>query len=68
MSKRRPRNLKKVEVYGDGSFEGSVPYIYCTTEFKPLRVTLDAQFGIEDLEWIARKMRKAQEGCQNDKG
>jgi len=62
---RKPKNIKSMEIKDDGSFwtDGG-HYVFCDAISKPLRVTLDADFGIQDLEWILNRMRmiKKREG------
>ena len=58
--RRKPRNLKKVEVFDDGSLHGLNPYVNYDADMLPIRVTLDGVFGIEDLIWIIDKINNTQ--------
>ena len=61
---RKPKNLKEADADTTGFTCISSPYVYCDFTMKPLRVTLDGEFGIQDLEWIIEKMI-AHEGAIN---
>jgi hypothetical protein len=54
---RKPRNLRKVKVGANGSLYGLNPYVHYDPNNIPTRVTLDAEFGIEDLVWIINKIK-----------
>lgn len=63
----KPRNLKGLDVYDGGEFSNSHPYVYFNPNPAPQSwhartkrrlVTLDGKFEVEDLEWIAKKMRE----------
>lgn len=56
---KKPKNLKKVYTTYR-YFECINPYVSCLFETKPLRVTLDGQFGIKDLEYIVARMKKVE--------
>ena len=55
---RKPRNLKAATVDHDGSIGCSDPYVSWWAPRLPSRVTLDGEFGIQDLEWIITQMKK----------
>ena len=54
---RKPRNIKNIKLDKNG-FYGVNPFASFSNEIKPLRVTLDGEFGIQDLEWIVFHMKR----------
>ena len=57
---KKPKNLKRAEIDRAG-FACMGPYVYCDFTTKPLRITLDGVFGVQDLEWIIEKMKAQDE-------
>ncbi len=60
----KPGNLKKVKILEDGrSLHGLNPYVDFDADEKPLRITLDGNFGIEDIRWLLQWMSAQQENA-----
>jgi hypothetical protein len=54
---RKPMNLRGVKI-DDNGFSGSNPYVCFFSNREPVRVTLDGEFGVADLEWILNSMKR----------
>jgi len=54
---KKPKNMRNVLADENGLY-GLGPYVYLDVDDKPLRVTLDGEFGVQDIEWILYEMKR----------